>query len=259
MNGGAPAIIVSVTTWVALLLAATALTSPASTRSERPPVGAGAAQAHAPTAPTADPAPSGATKAATGALRPKIIQRPIPFGATRRRDMVAYAKRHYGLRTAALKRKVIVQHFTANTSVDATYNTFAPNVRDPELRELPGTCAHFVIGTDGKIFQLVPLRLMCRHTVGLNHVAVGIEHVGFSDAQVMGNDRQRRASLRLSHWLRCRDEIALRDVIGHNENTSSRWHRERVERLRKQTHGDFAPATSRRYRRLLAERACPSV
>lgn len=171
--------------------------------------------------------------------------------------MAAYAKRHYGLGTALVKRRVIVQHFTANSSVGATFNTFARNVADPELRELPGTCAHFVIGTDGKIFQLVPLKLMCRHTVGLNHVSVGVEHVGLSDAQVLGNDRQLKASLRLSRWLRCRDGIELSDVIGHNENTRSRWHRERIERLRTQTHGDFAPATSRRYRGLLGERPCP--
>ena len=69
------------------------------------------------------------------------------------------------------------------------YNTFAPNRPDPELHERPGVCAHFVIDRDGTIHQLVPLRLMCRHTVGLNHTAIGIEHVGISDAEVLGNAR----------------------------------------------------------------------
>ena len=56
---------------------------------------------------------------------------------------------------------------------------------DSELHELPGTCAHFVIDTDGTIYQLVSTSIMCRHTVGLNYTAIGIEHVGTSDAQIL--------------------------------------------------------------------------
>lgn len=188
--------------------------------------------------------------------RPTIVQRPIPYGARRRADMAAYAQRHYGTRTADLDPKVIVEHVTANTSFQATFDIFKRNVRDAELGELPGTCAHFVVDTDGTIYQLVPITRMCRHTVGLNDVAIGIEHVGLSDGQVMGNARQRTASLRLTAWLRCREDIAIADVIGHNENTGHRLHRERVARLRTQTHADFAPATSRRYRSLLRNRPC---
>ena len=33
---------------------------------------------------------------------------------------------------------------------------------------------------------------MCRHTVGLNYTSIGIEHVGLSDAEVLGNPRQLR-------------------------------------------------------------------
>jgi N-acetylmuramoyl-L-alanine amidase len=40
-------------------------------------------------------------------------------------------------------------------------------------------------------------------------------------------------------------------VIGHNENRSSPFHRERVERLRGQTHGDFPKAARDAYRRRL--------
>ena len=59
---------------------------------------------------------------------------------------------------------------------------------------------------------------MCRHTVGLNYTAIGIEHVGRSDAQVMGNPRQMAASLRLTRMLQGRHGISTRNVIGHNEN-----------------------------------------
>ncbi len=166
--------------------------------------------------------------------------------------MRAYARRHYGLDTAALRNpRVIVEHITVTRSYRPVWNTFASDAPDPELHERPGTCAHFVIDTAGKIHQLVPLRLMCRHTVGLNWTAIGIEHVATTDAQVMGNTRQRRASLRLTRWLQGRYGITTRNVIGHAESLTSPYHRERVARLRRQTHGDMRHATMVRYRRLL--------
>jgi beta-N-acetylhexosaminidase len=184
--------------------------------------------------------------------RPRIVHRAIPFGKQRRREMRAYARRHYGIDDYRLvDPRVIVQHYTANQSFSATYNTFATDRADPELHELPGVCAHFVIDRDGTIYQLVSLELMCRHTVGLNYVSFGIEHVGTSDAQILHNHRQLLASLRLTRWLRCRYGIFVRDVIGHNENRSSPFHRERVARLRGQTHGDWTRAHMRTYRRKL--------
>jgi beta-N-acetylhexosaminidase len=126
-------------------------------------------------------------------------------------------------------------------------------VPDAELHELPGTCAHFVVDVDGTIYQLVPLGVMCRHAVGLNHVAIGIEHVGTSAAGIVANARQFRASLALTLWLASRYGIGLRDVIGHNESLTSRHRRERYPAWRCQTHGDWTPAEMAVYRkRLLA-------
>src|SRR4051812_20780364 len=188
-----------------------------------------------------------------GATRPKIAQSPIPFPAKRRDEMRRYAQRHYGLDTYRLNGPhVIVEHFTANRSYAATWQTFMRDVPDVELHELPGLCAHFVVDPDGVIHQLVPLRLMCRHTVGLNWTAIGIEHVGVSDADVMGNRRELAASLRLTRWLQGRFAIRTRDVIGHSESLSSPYHRERVRALQHQTHGDFGHRTMRAYRRMLA-------
>jgi beta-N-acetylhexosaminidase len=183
---------------------------------------------------------------------PPIVSDPIPFPAHRRVEMRAYAKRHYGIDTWRLRApKVIVEHVAVAGTVRAVFNAFAPDVPDPELHELPGTCAHFVVGADGTIAQLVSLRTMCRHTVGLNYTAIGIEHVGFRDGDILSRPRQLRASLRLTRWLRCRFGIPLRDVIGHNESLSSPYHRERVPRLRSQTHGDWVRADMRVYRRRL--------
>jgi N-acetyl-anhydromuramyl-L-alanine amidase AmpD len=168
--------------------------------------------------------------------------------------MAAYSRTHYGPGYAAwrLRPRAIVEHYTAGGSFSSAWYTFAGNRPDPELGQLPGTCAHFVIDTDGTIYQLVPTNVRCRHTVGLNHVAIGIEHVGTSDAQVLGNRRQLTASLRLTRWLMSTNGIALRNVIGHNESLSSPFHRELYRPWATQTHGDFTRASMDVYRRRLA-------
>ena len=157
----------------------------------------------------------------THSLRPRIVWDPIPFGSKRKQEMVAYTRRHYGSFMRPTWRlidpHVIVIHYTDSSTFQSAWNTFATDAPDSELHELPATCAHFVIDTNGEIHQLVALGMMCRHTVGLNWTSIGIEHVGSSDAQVLGDRAQLGASLTLVHWLRCRFRIPIVDVIGHNE------------------------------------------
>jgi N-acetylmuramoyl-L-alanine amidase len=188
---------------------------------------------------------------------PAIHQWRIPFPQKRKDEMRAYARRHYGINSYVLTRpKVIVEHVAVAPTAAATRNVFVPDRADPELHELPGTCAHFVVDRDGKIYQLVSVKLMCRHTVGLNYTAIGIEHAGFKDGDVLGNRRELAASLRLTAWLKCRYGIRLSNVIGHNQSLASPYHRERVARLRRQTHGDMTQASMRTYRRKLRALAC---
>jgi N-acetylmuramoyl-L-alanine amidase len=187
-------------------------------------------------------------------LRPRITQWLIPFGPKRKRQMAAYSERHYGEDTWRLRHPhVIVEHVAVAPTAAAVHATFAPDVPDPELHELPNVCAHFVVSSSGRVFQLVNLRTRCRHTVGLNWTAIGIEHAGFSDADVLGDAAQLRASLRLTQYLRCRFHIPLRDVIGHSESLSSPYHRERVASLRNQTHSDWSHRSMQVYRRKLSQ------
>jgi N-acetylmuramoyl-L-alanine amidase len=190
---------------------------------------------------------------------PAIVRHYIPYPAQRKREMRAYARRHYGIDDYRLRApKVIVEHVAVAGSTSAVFATFAPDVPDVELHELPNVCSHFVVGADGSVVQMVPLSLMCRHTVGLNYTAIGIEHVGFRDADVLGNARELRASLQLTRWLRCRFAIAVKNVIGHNESLTSPYHRERVAALRRQTHGDLVQASMARYRARLRALPCSS-
>ncbi len=184
-----------------------------------------------------------------GPSAPPIVQDPIPFGDGRKQEMAAYAERHYGINSYQLSNPhVIVEHFTETATFQEAYNTFSPDVPDSELHELPGTCAHFIVDRDGTIYQLVPTSIMCRHTVGLNYTAIGIEHVGMSDQDILSNPAQLKASLALTRWLACKFGIETGNVIGHNESLSSPYHREMVAALQTQTHQDWNKADMDVYR-----------
>jgi beta-N-acetylhexosaminidase len=190
---------------------------------------------------------------AAGAPRPRIVWKPIPFPAARRSEMARYSLQHYGNAQWRLTSPhVIVEHFTANESMSATWNAFAADAPDPELNQLPGDCAHFIVDRDGTIYQLVPLGIRCRHTVGLNWTAIGIEQVGESDAEILANPRELHAALALTVWLMSRYDISLGDVIGHAESLTSPYHRELYAPWRCQTHADWSGPDMDRFRTMLA-------
>jgi N-acetylmuramoyl-L-alanine amidase len=184
--------------------------------------------------------------------RPHIIWKPIPFPQHRLAETAAYALRHYGIDTWRLRHPhVIVEHYTESSTMQSAWSLFAQDAPDSELHELPGTCAHFIVDRDGAIYQLVPLDVICRHTVGLNYTAFGIENVGTSDADVLDDAAQMRASLHLTAWLMQRFRIPLGDVIGHAESLTSPYHHELDPAWRCQTHADFPTVAMRVYRRRL--------
>ena len=201
---------------------------------------------------------AGAASAAPSSTRPPPIVRSfIPFGQARKDQMRAYALEHYGIDSYRLVNPhLIVWHFTATTTYQSVWNTFADDVPDVQYHELPQVCAHFVIDTDGTIHELVPLEIMCRQVVGLNYTAIGIENVGESDRQVMGDARQYQSALALTRWLRCRFRIPAANVIGHAESLQSHYYRELVAAFRGQTHADFNRADMNVVRRAVAGLPC---
>jgi N-acetyl-anhydromuramyl-L-alanine amidase AmpD len=188
------------------------------------------------------------------APQPTIVQSPIPYGTGRRRQMAAYSKRHYGTASSKLNPHVIVLHFTANNSYSATWNTFASNAAN--RGEKPGTCAHFVIEKSGKIHQLVPLGVRCRHAIGLNHVSIGIEMVqetgGNARAaarKILNRPKQVRAALRLVRWLQGRYGIRNADVIGHAMVNNHRLFKDRMGW--RNDHSDWQTPEVRAFRKRL--------
>lgn len=180
----------------------------------------------------------------------------IPFGPRRKRQMAAYSKRHYGKAEWRLEPRQIVLHYATASTFGQVFNTFSAPGPDPTFGERPQVCAHFTVGPRRAV-QMVSLRVRCRHTLGLNHVAIGIEHLGHSDGEAMGNRATRLRSLSLVRRLRCLYGLPVRDVIGHSESLRSPYYRERVPSLKGMTSPDFSRKTMRTYRKRLAARGCP--
>ena len=153
--------------------------------------------------------------------RPGIDHDPIPYGHQRKHEMAAYSKRHYGKRRwRLLNPRLIVLHFTAGPTYRSAWQTFASDA--PNMGERPGVCSHFVVAKNGRIHRLVRPGIRCRHTIGLNHRAIGVEMVQeggrsshWADRQILHRNRQIHAALHLVGWLKQRFGIRMRDVIGH--------------------------------------------
>ncbi|HKH22538.1 MAG TPA: peptidoglycan recognition family protein [Solirubrobacterales bacterium] len=189
------------------------------------------------------------TGARTAAAKPPITKKLIPYPKHRKREMAAYSKRHYAQYKWRLNNpQLIVEHNAEAGSISSIFNTFRPDRPDVEFHELPGVCSHFAVSAGGGIYKFVPVSIRCRHTVGLNWTAIGIEHVGFSDHDILNRPAQLKASLRLTQWLRCRFGIPISQVIGHNESLSSPFYKELDPRFKGQTHGDWNHADMNVYR-----------
>ena len=177
------------------------------------------------------------------AARPAIVQRPIPFGSKRREEMRAYALRHYGIDDFHLRNpKVIVEHYTATETFQAAYATFANDVPDAELHELPGTCAHFIVDKDGTIYQLVALTIMCRHTVGLNWTAFGIEQVGLNAHEIVNRPAQYTSVCASPRGFAAATASPCATSSATPRACRAPYHHENVAALRRQTHADWTHA-----------------
>jgi beta-N-acetylhexosaminidase len=152
--------------------------------------------------------------------------------------MAAYSKRHYGKRERRLRDpKVIVLHYTAGPTYSAAWNTFASNA--PNMGELPGTCSHFIVAKGGQIHRTVKPTIRCRHAIGLNYTAIGVEMVQeagsgshWADSQILHRGPQIQHALRLVAWLKQRYGIKMRNIIGHAMANGSPYFKDHTDWLR---------------------------
>lgn len=186
----------------------------------------------------------------------RLVKRdPIPYGKKRRHEMARYSERHYGRATWRLRNpKVIVLHFTGGTSYRSAWNTFASNA--PDRGELPGVCAHFIVGKKGTAHQLVGVDVRCRHAIGLNYTAIGVEMVQetgrgphWADRQILHRRKQIHSALRLVAYLRDYFDIRPRNIIGHSMANDSPFFRDDEGWVN--THTDWLKRDVKEFRRRL--------
>lgn len=193
---------------------------------------------------------------------PPLVRAPVPFGPERLAQTAAYSLRHYGEDTATLLPRALVLHYTCGPSYSSAWNTFASNHR--HRREAPGVCAHYVVAQDGAVYELVPPTVRCRHAVGLNHVALGVELVqpclrrgaGAEERALFARGAQLRATLSLVRYLRARYAIERGNVLGHGMANEHPLFRDLTGA--RNDHGDWGPRAMEEFlRRLDAFEAQP--
>lgn len=151
--------------------------------------------------------------------KPAITQRPISWDADRERLSLEYLLNRHGIHTdtALISPKIVVVHYTENMSVNATFKTFnpifLPGRRDLQTASSLNVSAQYIIGRDGRIYQLLAENQFARHTIGLNYCAIGIENIGTPKQPL--TEAQLKANTRLIAYLRKKYPIEY--VIGHHE------------------------------------------
>lgn len=129
-----------------------------------------------------------------------------------------YTRTHYGLGDERLAApRMVVIHFTTLPTYSASYAFFAPLRNSRE--DIAGGGAvnisvHFMIDKDGTIYRLAPDDVICRHVIGFNHVALGIENVGRDEADL--TEAQLQADAALIAELK-RRYPTIDYLIGHHE------------------------------------------
>lgn len=155
----------------------------------------------------------------SGQTKPTVIKRPIHWDADRERLSLEYLLGRHGILTdtALIEPRIVVVHYTENMSVERTIKTFnpvfLPGREDLQTASSLNVSAQFVIGRDGRIYQLLQENQFARHTIGLNYCAIGIENIGTPKNPL--TEKQLQANTKLIKYLR--KKYAIEYVIGHHE------------------------------------------
>jgi len=159
-----------------------------------------------------------------GSTRPTLVQRPIEWDHERMELSRAYLESRYGLQQedARIQPRMVVLHWTAIPTLEGSFQAFLPT-RLPAARGdissagALNVSAHYLVDRDGTIYQLMPDTLMARHTIGLNHCAIGIENVGGTPETPLTPEQ-----LKADAWLvrNLASRYPIRYLIGHYEYTA---------------------------------------
>ena len=155
---------------------------------------------------------------------PKAEQVPI-FDAERLLLTSAYSSRHYGKSGFRLTDpQMVVVHYTAIANLQDTLKFFKPSELNRAFRRdiasggEVNVSAHYLVDSDGRLYQLAPEDVICRHTIGFNYTAIGIENIAADATQL--SDLQAQATAGLISRMVGRHP-SIRYLIGHYEYRDS--------------------------------------
>jgi len=158
-----------------------------------------------------------------------IIDKAVVFDEHRKELTLEYKRERYHLHEDSVEivPKMIVLHWTVIPTFEKTFDAFnspeLPNWR-PELEGLSGlnVSSQFVVDRDGTIYRLMPETYMARHTIGLNHCAIGIENVG-GTKELPLTEAQQQSNIQLVSYLK--EKYPTIDyLIGHYQYTNFEDH-----------------------------------
>ncbi len=81
--------------------------------------------------------------------------------------------------------------------------------------------SQFIVDRDGTIYRLTPENFMCRHAIGYNHCAIGIENVGGVGGVEDLTDAQLSANIFLINYLREKFPT-IKYIFGHYQQVVAR-------------------------------------
>jgi N-acetyl-anhydromuramyl-L-alanine amidase AmpD len=147
------------------------------------------------------------------------------FDAERLRLTAEYCRIHYGIDGSTLSEpQMIVLHYTVFPTLEESLRSFQPSQLDtksrPEITSggAVNVSAHYLVDRDGTIYQLASEDVICRHTIGFNYTAIGIENVGSGSAAL--TPAQVESDAALISRIRKRHP-SIKYLIGHQEYRDS--------------------------------------
>lgn len=168
------------------------------------------------------------------ARAPAIVDKPIDFGAERKKLTIEYRRIHQDPKAAdvVIEPRMVVLHYTGGHSAKGTWNYFNHLTMEGDRRKLAkagrvNVSSHFLVDRDGTIYRLVPETWMARHCIGLNHIAIGVENVGDGGRYPL-TAAQVEADARLVRYLA--GKYPITHLIGHLESRAMEGTRFWLER-----------------------------
>lgn len=150
----------------------------------------------------------------------RILEKPLPNDSLRRMLSLEYLAQHHDLEQSSpsIVPQMVVVHWTAVPDIERTFDVFREASLGGSRKDLKqssdlNVSSQFLIDRDGSIFRLLPDTIFARHTIGLNHCAIGIENIG-GDKQPL-TKAQLSANEALIRYLKRKYPIDF--VIGHYE------------------------------------------